>query len=129
MSVNGCGGKVVLLVEDDSSVREVVAIALRDAGYAVLEAGVGGDAVAFTNPVALLITDVRLPGCTGQALYETLRRFRPDLRAVFILGSDPDGLPDGVAFMGKPFRVSALVSAVRDLVGPATESACSTSTN
>jgi len=130
MSVNGCGAKVVLLVEDDCSVREVVAIGLRGAGYSVLEAGAGGDALAlarsFRDPVDLLITDVRLPGCTGQALFEALRRWRPGLKAIFMSGGDPVGLPRGVTFLGKPFRISALLSIACELVGPARASSCST---
>jgi two-component system cell cycle sensor histidine kinase/response regulator CckA len=80
----------VLLVEDDTEVRRLFAAFLRHGGYDVVEATNGRDAVvafdARAADVDLIVTDVVMPGLSGPALTELLRRRRPDMKALFVSG-------------------------------------------
>jgi CheY-like chemotaxis protein len=113
--------RLLLLVEDDPLVRTTLAEALADAGFAVLEAEDAESAlglVAARADLAVLFTDINLPGADGFALARAARRLRPRLPVVYASGryreADPRrALPDA-AFLAKPFSVSA---AVRTLEG------------
>jgi two-component system cell cycle sensor histidine kinase/response regulator CckA len=117
------GHESVLLVEDDDKVREVVSLALRDAGYTVLEARGGAAALALagsrTEPIHLVITDIVMPGMSGRELVERWRTRHPETRALFMSGytdataHQQGGLPAGAAFIQKPFAPSALARKVR----------------
>ncbi|MBK3734278.1 response regulator [Azospirillum brasilense] len=79
----------VLVVEDEPIVRMVIVEALREHGATVLEAEDGNEASTILNsPVAidLLVTDVGLPGITGQRVAEIARSLRPDLKVMFLTG-------------------------------------------
>ncbi|HEY5906924.1 MAG TPA: ATP-binding protein, partial [Vicinamibacteria bacterium] len=120
------GGQVVLLVEDDGKVREVVAVALREAGYVVLEADGGPAALAHLDGratrVDLLIVDLVMPGMSGRDLVQRWRAVYPETRTLFISG-DTDttayrqgDLPTGADFIQKPFAPSALARKVREVL-------------
>ncbi len=119
----------VLLVEDDAGVREVVARALREGGFQVLDAGGAGDAMELATrapgPVDVLVTDVVMPGMNGKALAEELRRRRPELKVLFVSGYPDEiigrhGVLDaGVEFLPKPFTPAALVERVGALMSAA----------
>ena len=116
----------VLLVEDDDKVRDVVAMALRDAGYTVLEARSGASALAYADehrePIHLVITDLVMPGMNGRELVERWRARHPETRALFMSGytdataHSQGGLPVGAAFIQKPFAPSALARRVREVL-------------
>jgi PAS domain S-box-containing protein len=118
--------ETVLLVEDDDKVREVVAMVLRDAGYAVLEARSGALALAHADgrsePIHLVITDLVMPGMNGRELVERWRARHPETRALFMSGYtdataySQGGLPVGAAFIQKPFAPSALARRVREVL-------------
>ena len=118
--------ETVLLVEDDDKVREVVAIALREAGYTVLEARSGILALAHADerrePIHLVITDLVMPGMNGRELVERWRARHPETRALFMSGytdataPNQGGLPAGAAFIQKPFAPSALARRVREVL-------------
>ncbi len=122
----GRGHETVLLVEDDDKVREVVAIALRDAGYTVLEARSGALALVHADehrePIHLVITDLVMPGMSGRELVERWRSRHPETRALFMSGytdataHQQGGLPVGAAFIQKPFAPSALARRVREVL-------------
>ncbi len=117
------GHETVLLVEDDGQVREVVAVALREAGYTVLEARGGMAALAMLEGrrerVDLLVVDLVMPGMGGRDLVERWRLRHPEARALFISGytdstaHQQGGLPGGAAFIQKPFTPRALARKVR----------------
>ncbi|HET8723200.1 MAG TPA: PAS domain-containing protein [Anaeromyxobacteraceae bacterium] len=117
------GSGSVLLVEDDASVREAAARALRGAGYDVVAAAGAEEATAaFRASVrapAILVTDVIMPGSTGRELADRLRAERPGLQVLFLSGHSheligPHGvLEPGVAFLAKPFTASTLLAKVR----------------
>ena len=111
----------VLVVEDEPLVREVVAEELRDAGYEVLEAVTAEEGLSLLEgdvEVAVLLTDIRLPGAlTGWDLAEAARRLRPGLPVIYATGyseEQPRQVP-GSLFMHKPYRPSAIIRAVEDL--------------
>jgi two-component system, cell cycle sensor histidine kinase and response regulator CckA len=121
----------VLLVEDEEVVREFAATALERAGFRVLTAARGTDALELCERddvvVDVLVSDVVMPGIGGRELAERLLELSQSTGVVFVSGytDEPaDRRLDGgqvPAFLQKPFSVSALVAAVRDAcAGPAT---------
>jgi CheY-like chemotaxis protein len=123
------GNETILLVEDDAAVRKVTRECLETLGYHVLEAGKGPEAfgVAATTPdaIALLLSDVVLPGSNGWQIYEALREGRPSLKALFISGYPGEALAwHGVAqkdlrLLQKPFAIQALAEKVREALDSA----------
>ena len=117
------GTETILLVEDEPAVRGFARRALEDRGYTVLEAAGGAEALAIAasslGPIALLVTDVIMPGLQGHQLAATLAAVRPELRILYVSGFTENsvihhGVPDhGVAFLPKPFSADALGIAVR----------------
>lgn len=126
------GNEMVLLVEDETSVRAVGARLLRNNGYVVIEAVDGADAMRQMlgdklNEVALLITDVVMPHMGGPELVRTLRQRRPTLPVLLVSGYSESGIPSdlmqtpGTIFVEKPFSTEALLSAVRKLLDESVE--------
>ena len=121
----GTGG-TVLLVEDQESVRGLVAEWLRELSYAVLEAGDGPAALRVLRGsrgarVDVPVTDVGLPnGLNGRQVAETAREARPDLPVLFITGYAgsvlESQLDPGMAVIGKPFTLDALATRVRGMI-------------
>jgi signal transduction histidine kinase/CheY-like chemotaxis protein len=118
------GNETVLLVEDEAPVREVVRRALTAAGYAVLVARDGPEALKLggsqLDGIDLVLTDMILPGMTGRDLAAELRRQRPGLRVIIMSGYTGDtypsleGLPSGIGYLEKPFALGELRKKVRD---------------
>jgi CheY-like chemotaxis protein len=107
--------RLVLLVDDDTAVRETTAELLRSFGYAVIEADGGHAALECLRgkpEIALLLTDVVMPDMNGPALAVAARALRPGLPVVFISGyADFAGVADGAALgplVRKPFRPNEL---------------------
>src|SRR5688572_1761791 len=79
---------VILVVDDDPGVREVAARVLRRAGYQVLQAAEGDEAleVARTHagPLHLLLTDVVMPGMNGRELGQRMSEERPETRLLYM---------------------------------------------
>jgi CheY-like chemotaxis protein len=112
------GPYTVLLVENDPPVRELIALALTRAGYRVLEARTGREALQrFDASVDLLLTDIHLPHLDGHEVIGRLRERRHTLKVLAMSGYPPDGLPADVPFLGKPFSRDGLLGAVRDALG------------
>jgi DNA-binding NtrC family response regulator len=110
----------VLVVEDEFLIRALVADHLRDAGFSVIEAFNGDEAVALLSAgatVELIFTDVRMPGSTdGMALLAWVRAQRPGLPVIVTSGHlDPLVAASGgaAAFVPKPFDVGVVVDALR----------------
>jgi CheY-like chemotaxis protein len=118
------GAETVLLVEDDESVRGLSARLLRMAGYTVLEAGHGVEAVElaarYSEHIHLLVTDVVMPRMSGRVLADVLAAQRPGLRVLFVTGyteegslcRDAGGHP--VLLLTKPFAPEELARKVRE---------------
>jgi two-component system, cell cycle sensor histidine kinase and response regulator CckA len=120
------GSETVLVVEDEAAVRSVVARALRSAGYAVLEATEGREALALleSSPatVQLLVSDVVMPGMGGIELARRVAEQRPGVRVLLVSGYvqdavDGQGKLEGAAsFLAKPFTTADLLTRVRELL-------------
>ena len=120
------GDETVLLCEDDRPVCELIAEALRTAGYTVVTAGTGQEglaaAEAHASSIDLLITDVIMPDMNGRALSERLVAVRPDLPTLFISGYTSNViahhgvLDEGVEFLEKPFTRQSLLTKVRTVL-------------
>jgi len=123
------GSETVLLAEDEGAVRRLAARVLRAAGYRVLEAEDGEEALrvaaAHEGPIHILVTDVIMPKLGGRAAAERLLALRPECRVLFLSGYTDDAvLRHGVreaayAFLQKPFRPLELAEKVRAMLGPA----------
>jgi CheY-like chemotaxis protein len=126
------GHEVVLLVEDEDSVREMLRAGLVAHGYTVLPARGGDEALAivarWSGSVDAVVADVVMPGLSGPDVVRRLRESAPDLPAIYVSGYAADAL--GTAFplgprdllLQKPFSPSTLARAVRshlDAWGPA----------
>jgi two-component system cell cycle sensor histidine kinase/response regulator CckA len=115
------GYEVVLVAEDEEAVRRVVVTTLTNAGYQVVVAtdGVNALEVASTRPnIDLLLTDVVMPGLDGRKLAEALLAARPSLKVLFISGHPDDRLkPGGLItspdLLDKPFDPRTLLERVR----------------
>jgi CheY-like chemotaxis protein len=117
------GTESVLVVEDEPRVREIARRALEEAGYRVMEAESGPEALELLGRaeprVGLVLTDVVLPGMSGPELAERVAELLPGT-PVLLTSGYPDGeigrrglLAPGAAFIQKPFTPEALVSMVR----------------
>jgi CheY-like chemotaxis protein len=119
-------GETVLIVDDEPTVRMLVADVLQELGYTVLEAYDGASGLKILQSGArldLVITDVGLPGgLNGRQMADAARETRPDLKILFITGYAENAvvgngyLAPGMQIMTKPFVVEALASRVKDLM-------------
>ena len=115
----------LLIVEDDSMVREVTALTLEAEGYAVIVASNGKEAleVLAQNPsVDLLLTDVIMPGMTGFVLAEHAKQLRPSLPVLYFSGYPDEGMKNdsGVGLdeiIRKPFRAPKLRAEIERALG------------
>jgi two-component system cell cycle sensor histidine kinase/response regulator CckA len=118
-------GGTILVVEDDPLVRGLARRALVEAGFGVVEASNGGEAlsVAAETPVDAVLTDLAMPEIGGRELARRLKAPRPELPVVFMSGYTHDdvmrrGLLDpGAPFLEKPLAPEVLTRTMRKLLG------------
>ncbi|HWL33833.1 MAG TPA: PAS domain S-box protein [Gaiellaceae bacterium] len=114
----------VLVVEDEDVIRGLVDQVLRGEGYEVLLASDGDEAIALagSNRVDVLLTDLTMPGIGGHELADRLREGAPELKVMFMSGFaegndfSASALPPATAFLEKPFTFTMLSERIRDLV-------------
>ncbi|CAN5769010.1 hypothetical protein BH24GEM1_BH24GEM1_17740 [soil metagenome] len=119
-------GEVVLVVEDEPSVRMIIGRVLREQGYLVLEASNGGDALALAadraTRIDLVVADVVMPGLGGRELAGRLAERRPGVPILFTSGyTGHDVVERGLIerdwpFLPKPVAPDALARKVRELL-------------
>jgi CheY-like chemotaxis protein len=114
----GAGGdrETILVVDDETGIRELIRKILSREGYRVLEAGTAEDAQAAARGqhIDLIVTDVMLPGINGPELARRMQQAAPRLKALFISGHTGSAIiPPGAAFLAKPFTLAALLGKVR----------------
>ena len=119
-------GEVVLVVEDETAVRDLVTDVLQELGYRALEAVDGPTGLKILQSdvhLDLLITDVGLPGLNGRQLADAARKHRPELKVLFMTGYAENAaisngfLEPGMEMVTKPFAIEALVTRIRDIIG------------
>jgi two-component system chemotaxis response regulator CheY len=121
-------GKTIMIVDDSASVRQVVGLTLRGAGYTVVEGSNGKDALSKLagDKVHLVISDVNMPEMDGIAFVKAVKalpayRFTPVLMLTTESGEDRkrEGQAAGAkAWMVKPFKPDVLLAAVQKLTLP-----------
>jgi CheY-like chemotaxis protein len=119
------GTETILFVEDQTRLRNVAVRLLREAGYLVLSAPGGSEALemaqGYAGRIDLLVTDVIMPHMNGVELATALRTHQPGLRVLLSSGYPDDAMPDrrlpsGMAFLPKPYQGSTLLRTVRALL-------------
>jgi len=120
------GSETILLAEDEPVVAALVQEILEQAGYTIVAARSGAEALeaaaAHEGDIDLLLTDVVMPTMRGPELARRLLRERRGVKVLFMSGyteravSDRDALPDGQDFLGKPFSPSELTARARALL-------------
>ncbi len=115
-------GKSIITVDDSSTMRRMVSFTLKSAGYDVLEAGDGADALKLlkTRPVDMVISDINMPNMDGITLTKELRGIPHYTRTPIILlttESDPTKKNEGrsagaTGWIVKPFSQEQLLAVV-----------------
>lgn len=118
------GTETILLVEDEPSVKRTIARILTGAGYHVLQAADGTEALTIaerhTEMIDLLLTDYLMPGVTGDELAREVQARRPEVRVLLMSGylgnrADQQMLQgSSAALLPKPFTANSLMSRVRE---------------
>jgi PAS domain S-box-containing protein len=126
------GGRRVLFVEDDPSVRLLVSEVLKELGFEAVEAADPETALEVLRSdlrLDLMITDVGLPGMNGRQLAEAARSGRPDLPVLFVTGYAENAamraefLAANMAMITKPFSLETLSARIREVLEPDAETA------
>jgi CheY-like chemotaxis protein len=120
------GTETILLVEDNDGLRKLARRILESAGYHVLAAASGEEALLVLErheaPVHLLITDVVMPGINGRVLAERAGEVRSGMKVLYTSGYTDDAivhhgvLDEGTAFIGKPFTAAELLRKIREVL-------------
>jgi PAS domain S-box-containing protein len=117
---------VVLLVEDEETLRLAVSKLLQTRGFVVVVAEDGHAAVDLfrdhAEDIDLVLLDLTLPGMSGQEVFRELRVLKPDVKIMFTSGYDPQGITPGSAFseevlsnfIRKPYRIDELVHTLHE---------------
>jgi PAS domain S-box-containing protein len=120
----GENGENILVVEDDNDVRAYLTDVLRSLGYGVINAANGTLALDLLNqaksPIALMLTDVVMPGMTGRELAASATKLRPNLKVLYMTGysrnaiSHHGRLDPKLDVLQKPITQSELATRIRD---------------
>jgi len=119
---NGTAAELIMVVEDEESVRELTVQMLEELNYSVICAASGAEALHILQgrrDISLLLTDVVMPGMNGRELADAAAEMRPDLKVLFTSGYARDaivsnGIVDpNVQLLQKPATLQALAQKVR----------------
>jgi CheY-like chemotaxis protein len=114
--------ETILVVEDEDQVRRIAVETLRELGYTALAAADGDEALALLeqhSEIALLFTDLVMPGMNGRQLAKRARDCRPELPVIFATGYAPEemlgrpGDDSDIRTLRKPFETAELARAIR----------------
>jgi signal transduction histidine kinase len=119
-------GEVVLVIDDEPTIRMLISEVLQEHGYTVVEASDGPSGMRILQSAAridLLITDVGLPnGMNGRQIADAARQTRPGLKVLFITGYAENAvvgnghLDKGMQVIAKPFEMDLLARRIREIV-------------
>jgi len=123
------GTETILLAEDNPKVRDLAHDVLISAGYRVIPAFDGEDAVtkfaAHADEIHCVLLDVVMPRINGKEVYDTIKAMRPEVKALFMSGYTADIinqkgiLDEGLSYISKPLTPDALLRKVREVLGSA----------
>src|SRR5438128_342656 len=121
-------GQVILVVDDEEILRVVARAALEQAGYVVLEAEAGADAIEILQRegarIAAVLLDVMMPGRSGVEVFEDLHELAPSVPVIFCSGSISEKKGAALirggakAFLHKPYSAHELTDVVRQILQP-----------
>lgn len=124
--VRATGSETILVVEDEKAVRDVAVHILKSAGYNVLSATNGGEALLicekYTDKVHLVIADVVMPQMSGREIVTRLAKIHPEIKILFMSGYTENSivqhgvLEQGVHFINKPFTSVDLTRKIREVL-------------
>lgn len=124
-------GSTILLVEDNSMVREMTQELLEESGYTVFAADGSEQAIPLLKnlgrTVDLLLSDVIMPGLNGPTLFEVLKEHQPDLKVLFMSGYSENIISlqgigdDSPHYIRKPFTPNILLKKITKLITPDAE--------
>jgi len=117
-------GESVLVVEDDESLAQVIALALRAEGFEALTAhdGIDGYASYFQHPTDWVVTDIQMPQLDGIGMMQCIRTINPGVRAVYMSGAvdeyraplERETKEFAARILRKPFSRSSLLQQLTD---------------
>ncbi len=124
-AVAGGDREVILVVDDETAVRQFSVDALVELGYGVIEADGAASALRLLDShpeIVMLFTDVIMPDVNGRKLADAARGLRPDLKILFTTGYTRNAvvhngvLDEGVQLIGKPFSIDQLGAKIREVL-------------
>jgi PAS domain S-box-containing protein len=120
------GTETILLAEDEEAVRKLMKLVLEEAGYKVIEAVDGQEAIEKfrenKDSISLLLLDVIMPKINGKGVYEKATKIKPDIKALFSSGYPADFihkkgiLEEGLNFISKPASPHVLLKMIREIL-------------
>jgi len=120
------GTETILLAEDEEEVRKLMRLALEEAGYKVIEAVDGKEAIEKfrenKDSIGLLLLDVIMPKMNGKGVYEEARKIKPGIKALFSSGYPADFihkkgiLEEGLNFISKPASPHEFLKRIREIL-------------
>src|SRR5206468_1657180 len=120
-------GQMLLLVEDEETLRLALSLSLKKNGFRVLATGNGRTALDLfrerAREVEAIVLDLTLPGMSGLEVLQELRRIRPDIKIVLTSAYDCETVNnrfgwterESCTFVKKPYRIGELLNALRGL--------------
>ncbi len=119
------GQGAVLVVDDEEMVRSLMATVLEDAGFEVLTASDGVEALEVFNEnsdrIRLILLDMMMPRMNGEEVYTEIRAKNPETSIILMSGFSEEQVTrgiqgDGAKFLKKPFQITALLDTVQDIL-------------
>jgi CheY-like chemotaxis protein len=120
------GSETILVVEDEPEVRELIGTMLKKAGYEVLVARDGKEALRICKEregrIGLILADMVMPGMSAPELVESLMQVNPGMRMLYMSGyaghvvASERGLDPGIPFIQKPFTSATLTGRIREIL-------------
>lgn len=113
----------ILIIEDDADNRQMLASVVAIMGYDILAAESGEQALrmlAQRTDVALVVSDIRLPGMDGLSFGEVMRKRHPSIKVAYVTGDDAaaeEAIQKGAVAMLKPYDFSVLTRVIVEALG------------
>ena len=121
-------GELLLVVDDETAIREMLKTTLEAHGYDVLAAAEGTEAMALyasnKGKIALVITDLVMPFMDGPATMRALRKMDPEVKLLAVTGMPGKGKiaqiasEQQVTILSKPYSIRSLLTAIRSVLNP-----------
>ncbi len=116
-------GELILIVDDEDSIRDITKIILEESGYSVITASDGTEAIAAyamqRSEIALVITDMMMPFMSGTATIRAIQKMNPKAKFIAVSGLKQSGdimAQDSVVFLHKPYTSEKLLATVAELI-------------